>query len=237
MRDLRTGAALLLADLAVDADLVATGRRAVAEGADILWLAAPPEPQDDGQRLAAAVAELRRDLPEVGIGVPASAGEAARAGADLVWLDADHLDPASLAFAAERAAVVACAVDRPDPDEAAAVAARLAAAGVPADRVALALPAAAGLATAGGLAGGVEKLAGAGWPTLVDPAAHASAAPAPAEAPAAGLIAATAVCAWLGARIVRVSEVELIGEIRQTLDMVASIRGDRPPGVARRALA
>ena len=38
---------------------------------------------------------------------------------------------------------------------------------------------------------------------------------------------ATAVCAWLGARIFRVHEVL---ETRQVLDMVAAIRGDRPPG-------
>ncbi len=48
-----------------------------------------------------------------------------------------------------------------------------------------------------------------------------------------GTIAATAVSAWLGARIFRVHNVV---EIRQTLDMVASIRGDRPPTVARRGI-
>jgi dihydropteroate synthase len=44
----------------------------------------------------------------------------------------------------------------------------------------------------------------------------------------------TAVGAWLGARIFRSHDVR---ETRQALDMVASIRGDRPPARAVRALA
>jgi dihydropteroate synthase len=50
----------------------------------------------------------------------------------------------------------------------------------------------------------------------------------------AGTLATTAVSAWLGAQVFRVHNVR---ETRQTLDMVASIRGDRPPAVARRGLA
>jgi dihydropteroate synthase len=49
-----------------------------------------------------------------------------------------------------------------------------------------------------------------------------------------GTLAATAVSAWLGARVFRAHNVT---ETRQTLDMVASIRGTRPPAVARRGLA
>ncbi|GKQ41169.1 dihydropteroate synthase [Streptomyces sp. A012304] len=49
-----------------------------------------------------------------------------------------------------------------------------------------------------------------------------------------GTLAATAVSAWLGAQVYRVHEV---AETRQTLDMVASIAGRRPPAVARRGLA
>jgi dihydropteroate synthase len=49
-----------------------------------------------------------------------------------------------------------------------------------------------------------------------------------------GTLAATAVSAWLGARVFRAHNVL---ETRQVLDMVASIRGDRPPAVARRGLA
>jgi dihydropteroate synthase len=49
-----------------------------------------------------------------------------------------------------------------------------------------------------------------------------------------GTLAATAVSAWLGARVFRAHNVS---ETRQALDMIASIRGDRPPSVSRRGLA
>ncbi|HEV7205421.1 MAG TPA: dihydropteroate synthase [Jatrophihabitans sp.] len=49
-----------------------------------------------------------------------------------------------------------------------------------------------------------------------------------------GTLAATAVCAWHGAVVYRVHEVL---ETRQVLDMVTSIRGDRPPTRAIRGLA
>jgi dihydropteroate synthase len=49
-----------------------------------------------------------------------------------------------------------------------------------------------------------------------------------------GTLAATAVSAWLGARVFRAHHVK---QTRRVLDMVASIRGDRQPAVARRGLA
>ncbi|EST32403.1 dihydropteroate synthase [Streptomyces roseochromogenus] len=49
-----------------------------------------------------------------------------------------------------------------------------------------------------------------------------------------GTLAATAVSAWLGARVYRVHEVT---ETKQVLDMVASIAGHCPPAVGRRGLA
>ncbi|MFI6760403.1 dihydropteroate synthase [Micromonospora sp. NPDC050417] len=49
-----------------------------------------------------------------------------------------------------------------------------------------------------------------------------------------GTLAATAVSAWLGARVFRAHQVR---QTRRALDMVASIRGDRPPTVSRRGLA
>jgi dihydropteroate synthase len=49
-----------------------------------------------------------------------------------------------------------------------------------------------------------------------------------------GTLATTAVSAWLGAQVYRVHQV---AETRQVLEMVASIRGTRPPAVARRGLA
>jgi dihydropteroate synthase len=49
-----------------------------------------------------------------------------------------------------------------------------------------------------------------------------------------GTLAATAVSAWLGARVFRAHDV---AATRRVLDMVATIRGTRPPAVARRGLA
>jgi dihydropteroate synthase len=49
-----------------------------------------------------------------------------------------------------------------------------------------------------------------------------------------GTLAATAVSAWLGARVFRAHNV---AETRQALDIVAAIRGSREPAVARRGLA
>ena len=46
-----------------------------------------------------------------------------------------------------------------------------------------------------------------------------------------GTLAATAVAAWLGATVFRAHDVRAT---RRTLDMVASIRGDRPPARAER---
>jgi dihydropteroate synthase len=50
----------------------------------------------------------------------------------------------------------------------------------------------------------------------------------------AGTLAVTSVGAWLGARIFRAHDVR---PTRHALDMVASVRGDRPPARAARALA
>jgi dihydropteroate synthase len=49
-----------------------------------------------------------------------------------------------------------------------------------------------------------------------------------------GTLAATAISAWLGARIFRAHDVTAA---RQVLDMVSTIRGDREPAVSRRGLA
>jgi dihydropteroate synthase len=49
-----------------------------------------------------------------------------------------------------------------------------------------------------------------------------------------GTLAVTTLCAWSGARVFRAHNV---AETRDTLDMVATVRGDRPPARARRGLA
>jgi dihydropteroate synthase len=74
----------------------------------------------------------------------------------------------------------------------------------------------------------LEEMVAAGWPVLV---------PVPGPSPdsgGAGGLAATAVWAWLGARVFRADQVT---QTRRVLDMVSAIRGDRPPARALRGLA
>jgi dihydropteroate synthase len=83
----------------------------------------------------------------------------------------------------------------------------------------------------------LDELAATGWPVLVslsnkDFVGETLDLPVPERL--TGTLAATAVCAWLGARVFRVHQVR---ETRQVLDMVSAIRGRRPPAVARRGLA
>jgi dihydropteroate synthase len=83
----------------------------------------------------------------------------------------------------------------------------------------------------------LDELVATGWPVLValsrkDFVGEALDLP-PAER-LEGSLAATAICAWHGARVFRTHDVRAT---RRVLDMVASIRGTRPPAVARRGLA
>ncbi|MEU3230453.1 hypothetical protein [Nocardiopsis alba] len=93
----------------------------------------------------------------------------------------------------------------------------------------------------------VEELAASGTPVLVrcDPAPETSAAPTePTTVPAPALagtvpveaaeeVALASVYAWAGARVFVTDHPE---RVRRALDMVASIRGERPPAAVRRGL-
>ena len=70
----------------------------------------------------------------------------------------------------------------------------------------------------------VAKLTAIGWAVVVDVDATE----------VAGTLAVAAVCAWLGARIVRTRHV---AAVRQAVEMVESIRGSRLPSWTRRGLA
>jgi len=81
------------------------------------------------------------------------------------------------------------------------------------------------------------ELVATGWPVLVSLSNKdfvGETLDAPVDQRLVGTLATTAVSAWLGARVFRVHNV---AQTRQTLDMVASIAGVRPPAVARRGLA
>ncbi|MET7707273.1 dihydropteroate synthase [Micromonospora sp. NPDC005413] len=81
------------------------------------------------------------------------------------------------------------------------------------------------------------ELTGTGWPVLVALSNKdfiGETLNLPVAERLEGTLAATAVSAWLGARVFRAHQV---GPTRRVLDMVASIRGDRPPAATRRGLA
>ena len=83
----------------------------------------------------------------------------------------------------------------------------------------------------------LPELVASGWPVLVslsnkDFVGETLDRPVPERL--TGTLATTALCAWMGARVFRAHNVR---ETRETLDMIASIRGERPPAVTRRGLA
>ncbi len=83
----------------------------------------------------------------------------------------------------------------------------------------------------------LDEMVATGWPVLVS-LSHKDFVGETLDRPVGerlvGTLAATAVCAWHGARVYRVHEV---AETRQALDMVASIKGLRDPAAVVRGLA
>ena len=83
----------------------------------------------------------------------------------------------------------------------------------------------------------LDEMTATGWPVLVSLSNKdfvGETLDRPVGERLVGTLAATAVSAWHGARVYRVHEV---AETRQVLDMVASIRGTRPPARVVRGLA
>jgi dihydropteroate synthase len=83
----------------------------------------------------------------------------------------------------------------------------------------------------------LDELVATGWPVLVALSRKdfiGETLDLPAADRLEGTLAATAISAWQGARVFRAHDVRAT---RRVLDMVASIRGTRPPAVARRGLA
>jgi dihydropteroate synthase len=83
----------------------------------------------------------------------------------------------------------------------------------------------------------LDEMVATGWPVLVSLSNKdfvGETLDRPVGERLTGTLAATAITAWQGARVHRVHEVR---ETREVLDMVASIRGTRPPARAVRGLA
>ena len=210
------------------------------------------------ERIRPVVAGLRARRPDAVISVDTWRGEVGRAavdaGADLLNDPWEGHDPDLVAVAAETGVGLVCAhaghlPPRTDPryphyDDVTAdvvatvtgLAARAVTAGVRADGILVDPAHDFGKNTVQSLevTRRLDELVATGWPVLVavsnkDFVGETLDLPVGGRLP--GTLAATAVSAWLGARVFRAHNVP---ETRQVLDMVASIRGDRPPARAER---
>lgn len=165
---------------------------------------------------------------------PELAGVAAAAGAGIVCTHAGGLPPRTRPHRVGYPDVVADVVARTTALAQAAVAA-----GVPRDRVLVDPGHDFGKNTRHSLevTRRLGELVATGWPVLVALSNKdfvGETLDVPLEHRLTGTLAATAVSAWLGARVFRAHDV---AATRQTLNMVASIRGDRPPVRTTRGLA
>jgi dihydropteroate synthase len=236
-----------------------------AEVVDIGGVKAGPgdtiDEAEELRRTVGFVARVREEFPDVVISVDtwrAGVGrEACRAGADLLNDAWGGHDPGLLEVAAEYGAAYVCthtngATPRQPPhrvsyvdvvraaiEDTVALANRALAAGVPRESL-LIDPAHDFEKTTWHsleITRRLDEMVGTGWPVLVSLSNKdfvGETLDLPTDQRLTGTLAATAVSAWHGARVFRVHEVV---ETRQVLDMVASIRGIRPPARTTRALA
>jgi dihydropteroate synthase len=221
----------------------------------------PVGPAEEVRRVAEVVAAVRARYPDLVISVDTWRAEVARvvieAGADLIndtWAGAD---PALAEVAGAAGVGIVCShtgglPPRTDPhrvgyaDVAADVLAtvtrladRAVSLGVPATSVLIDPTHDFGKNTRHSLelTRRLPELVGTGWPVLVAVSNKdfiGEALDLPVGERLEGTLATLAVSAWLGARVFRVHQVR---PARRTLDMVAAIRGTRPPAVSRRGLA
>jgi dihydropteroate synthase len=243
------------------ADVVAQGAEIVDIGGVKAGYGAEVSVGEELDRTRDFVAAVRERYPDLVISVDTwraeVAAELCRAGADLVndtWAGAD---PELLAVAAEHGAGLVCSHTgglgpRTDPhrigyDDVMAdvvrsvteLAERAVGAGVRRDGILVDPPHDFGKNTRHSLelTRRLDELVATGWPVLValsnkDFVGETLDLPAAERLP--GTLAATAVSAWLGARVFRAHNV---AETRQALDMIASVKGFRQPAISRRGLA
>ncbi|MEV4823939.1 dihydropteroate synthase [Micromonospora sp. NPDC049274] len=213
------------------------------------------------RRTVDTIAAVRAAFPEVVISIDTwraeVATEAVAAGADLLNDTWSGVDPALARVAASSGAGLVCShagglVPRTRPHRAAfddvvtdvvatvtGLAERAVAAGVRPDGILIDPAHDFGKNTRHSLeiTRRLDELTATGWPVLVA-LSNKDFVGETLDLPVAerleGTLAATAVSAWLGARVFRAHQV---GPTRRVLDMVASIRGDRPPTATRRGLA
>ena len=240
--------------IAEGADIVDVGGIPAAPGAEV-------DVAEEIKRTAGFIAAVRASYPDVVISVDTWRHETGRAaceaGADLLNDSWGGYDERLAEVAAEYGAGLVCAhVGRQQPrtrpfrvayadvmadvlDRIELLAARALAAGVPADRIVIDAAHDFGKNTWHSLeiTRRLAEMTATGWPVLVSLSNKdfvGETLNLPPEQRLHGTLAATAVCAWHGARIFRVHQVT---ESRQVVDMVSAIRGDRPPARAVRGLA
>jgi dihydropteroate synthase len=240
--------------VAEGADIVDVGGIPAAPGADV-------DVAEEIKRTAGFIAAVRASYPDIVISVDTWRHETGRAaceaGADLLNDSWGGYDERLAEVAAEFGAGLVCAhVGRQQPrtrpfrvaysdvmadvlDRVELLAARALAAGVPADRIVIDAAHDFGKNTWHSLeiTRRLAEMTATGWPVLVSLSNKdfvGETLDLPPEQRLHGTLAATAVCAWHGARIFRVHQVT---ESRQVVDMVSAIRGDRPPARAVRGLA
>ncbi len=250
------GAALDAVDRAVaeGAAIVVIGGVKAGPGADV-------DPAEELRRTAEVVAAVRDAHPGLVVSVDTWRSEVARVlaaeGADLLNDTWGGVDPALAGVAAASGAGLVCAhaggqrprtrphrvaYDDVVADVVATVtglAARAVAAGVRPDGILVDPAHVFGKNTRLSLevTRRLGELVDTGWPVLVSVSRKdflGETLDLPPDDRLEGTLAATAVSAWLGARVFRAHDV---AATRRALDTVASIRGTRPPAVARRGLA
>jgi dihydropteroate synthase len=240
--------------IAEGADIIDVGGVPAAPGAQV-------DAGEEIRRTAGFIAALRSGHPDVVISVDTWRHEvgaaACEAGADLINDSWGGADERLAEVAAEFGAGLVCAhVGRQQPrtrpfrvfyqdvmadvlERTQQLASAAVAAGVDRDRIVIDAAHDFGKNTWQSLevTRRLGEMTATGWPVLVSLSNKdfvGESLNLPPEQRLAGTLAATAVCAWQGARIFRVHQV---AESRQVVDMVSAIRGDRPPARAVRGLA
>jgi dihydropteroate synthase len=220
----------------------------------------PVSPMEELDRVCEVISALRTRRPEAVISVDTWRSDVARAavaaGADLINDAWEGHDPDLVRVAADAGVGVVCThaghlPPRTEPDnplyddvveDVVHTVTRLAdeavAAGVPRDQILIDPGHDFGKSTVHSLeiTRRLNELVETGWPVLVamsnkDFIGETLDVPVTARLP--GTLGVTALAAWLGARVFRAHNVS---EVRQVLDVVRSVRGERAPAVQRRGL-
>jgi dihydropteroate synthase len=249
-------AAMARVDQVIDegADIVDVGGIPAAPGVDV-------DVAEEIRRTAAFIGAIRARYPDIVISVDTWRHETGRAaceaGADLLNDSWGGYDEKLADIAAQYGAGLVCShAGRQQPrtrpfrvayadvmadvlDQTTRLAERAVAAGVPRERIVIDAAHDFGKNTWHSLevTRRLAEMTETGWPVLVSLSNKdfvGETLNVPPEQRLPGTLAATSVCAWLGARIFRVHQVT---ESRQVVDMVSAIRGDRPPARAVRGLA